>query len=73
MLKQAITDASLKEELTLSPTLKIQYRFKNDPMLYSCLMTFDQYKNFKELPTILECIVIGNDDSETSVMKCKMH
>ena len=65
-LKQAITDISLQEELTLSPTLKIQYRFKNDSMLYSCLMTFDQYKNFKELPTILECVVVSNDDSETS-------
>ena len=29
-------------------------------------MTFDQYKNFKGLPTILECVVVSNDDSETS-------
>ncbi|WP_299292144.1 response regulator [Nitrosopumilus sp.] len=65
-LKQAITDASLQKELTYSPTLKIQYRFRNDSMLYSCLMTFDQYKNFKELPTILECTVVSNADSEIS-------
>ena len=37
MLKQAITEASLQEELTHSPTLKIQYRFKNDSMLSSVI------------------------------------
>lgn len=66
-LKQAIADAENQQELSYSPTLKIQYRFKNDSMLYSCLMTFEQYKNFKELPTILECFVVANnDESKTS-------
>ena len=29
-------------------------------------MSFDQYKNFKEFPTILECTVVSSDDPETS-------
>lgn len=67
-LKQAITDTENQQELSYSPILKIQYRSKNDSMLYSCLMTFDQYKNFKEFSTILECVVVANDDeSKTSL------
>ncbi|MBT8243245.1 MAG: response regulator, partial [Nitrosopumilus sp.] len=34
-----------------------QYQFKNDVNIYSCTMTYLQYRNFKKLPIVLQCIV----------------
>lgn len=37
---------------------KIKYRFKDEAEYYSCIMTYEQYKNFQELPIVEECDVL---------------
>jgi len=36
---------------------EIQYRFRDDSNLYSCIVTYTQYRNFKKLPVIQECTI----------------
>ena len=50
------------EETTSTMPFKIQYVFKDDPKSYTCIMTNDQYKNFKELPVLQECKILKNDE-----------
>lgn len=40
----------------------------DDSKLYSCLLTYDQYKNFKNLPVIKECKILKN--SKDHVESC---
>ncbi|MBT8242250.1 MAG: response regulator [Nitrosopumilus sp.] len=55
-IHKIITDALLKE-YELPDSFDIQYQFKNDVNIYSCTMTYLQYRNFKKLPIVLQCIV----------------
>lgn len=56
-IKQTVTDVFLDEDSTSS--IKIQYMFKEDDAIYSCVVTYEQYKNLKILPIIQECKIIG--------------
>ncbi|EIJ65488.1 response regulator receiver domain protein [Candidatus Nitrosopumilus salaria BD31] len=64
-IKQAIGDSFLAEK-NEPMSFEIQYRFKEDPNLYSCIVTYEQYRNFKKLPIIYECNIaqIEQESSE---------
>lgn len=51
---------------------KIQYSFKEDPISYTCVLTYEQYKNFKELPVINECQIINNGEKNIEAYKQEM-
>ena len=55
----------LLNETNNSLPFKIEYSFKDDSQSYTCLLTFDQYKNFKNLPVIAECKILKNEESNT--------
>ena len=42
-------------------SFKIKYQFKDDGKSYSCVVTREQYENFKKLPSILECKIIKEE------------
>jgi two-component system chemotaxis response regulator CheY len=60
------------EETTSTMPFKIQYVFKDDPKSYTCVMTNDQYKNFKELPVLQECKILKNDEENIEAYKQEM-
>jgi len=51
---------------------KIQYSFNDDSKSYTCVMTHDQYKNFKELPVLKECKILKNDEQNIEAYKQEM-
>ena len=51
---------------------KIQYTFKEDSKSYTCILTYDQYKNFKELPIVKDCKIIKNNEENIEAYKNKM-
>jgi len=51
---------------------KINYKFKEDEKIYSCYVTHDQYKNFKELEIIEKCNVIKENKKEHQEYKEEM-
>ena len=51
---------------------KIQYTFKEDSKSYTCILTYEQYKNFKELPIIKDCKIIKNDAENIEDYKNEM-
>ena len=55
-IKQLVTDIFLIDP-TLPNSFEIQYKFKNDVNVYSCNVNYQQYRNFKLLPVIEECII----------------
>ena len=63
---------SIFEESNNSMPFKIQYVFKDDPKSYTCILTYDQYKNFKELPVLQECRIIKNDEKNVEAYKNEM-
>ena len=60
------------EETNTTMPFKIQYSFKDDLNSYTCVMTYDQYKNFKELPVIQECKILKNDEENIEAYKQEM-
>jgi CheY-like chemotaxis protein len=50
-------------ETNNSMPFKIQYSFKDDAKSYTCLLTYDQYKNFKNLPVIQECKILKSNEN----------
>lgn len=59
MIKTAIMEIL---SMDTSPSkLKIQYQFEKDNNIYSCFVTYDQYRNFNNLPIIQNCEIIGTD------------
>jgi two-component system chemotaxis response regulator CheY len=63
---------TILEETNTTMPFKIQYSFKNDPKLYTCVLTHDQYKNFKELPVLQECKILKNDEKNIEEYKQEM-
>ena len=63
------------EESHSTLPFKVHYTFKEDSKSYTCILTYDQYKNFKELPIINNCKIIKNDEKILNLtkMKCKKH
>jgi len=51
---------------------KIKYTFKEDPKSYTCVLTYDQYKNFKKLPIIQDCEIIKKDEKNIVAYKNEM-
>ena len=60
------------QETNAAMPFKIQYSFKDDPKSYTCVMTHDQYKNFKELPVLQECKILKNDEENIEAYKQEM-
>lgn len=58
----SLVEVILEESNNKMP-FKIHYSFKEDPTSYTCVLTYEQYKNFKELPVIKECKIIKNDEA----------
>ncbi|QLH03068.1 response regulator [Nitrosopumilus cobalaminigenes] len=66
-----LVESIFEESHNLMP-FKIQYVFKDDPKSYTCILTYDQYKNFKELPVLQECRIIKNDEKNVEAYKNEM-
>jgi len=52
-----LVDSFLVESNNLM-LVKIKYKFKEDEKFYTCILTYEQYKNFRELPIVKECKAI---------------
>lgn len=59
-IKQIISDVSLIGDDTQIP-FEIQYKFKEDSKIYSCFVTFEQYRNVKKLPIIDQVTILTID------------
>ena len=38
--------------------VKIRYKFKNDEKFYTCVVTYEQFQNFRDLPIVKECEIL---------------
>ena len=63
---------TILEETNTALPFKIQYVFKDDPKSYTCVLTYDQFKNFKELPILQECKILKNDEENVEAYKQEM-
>jgi CheY-like chemotaxis protein len=70
-IKQAIEDVFLVRN-DISMPFKIQYRFKDDSNLYSCIVTYQQYRNFKKLPVIQECNIAQTEQESSESHETKI-
>lgn len=59
-IKQIIEEAHLTFNVE-QKLIRIQYKFKNDNNLYSCVTTYEQYMNFRIIPIIQECKIVKNE------------
>ncbi len=59
-IKQIIGEAHLTFNVE-QKLIRIQYKFKNDNNLYSCVTTYEQYMNFRIIPIIQECKIVKNE------------
>ena len=39
---------------------KIKYKFTGDEKYYTCVLSVEQYKNFRELPMVEKCEILKN-------------
>jgi CheY-like chemotaxis protein len=44
------------------PAFKIKYKFQNDDNYYTCILSNEQYENFKKLPVLQECEILTKDE-----------
>ncbi len=44
---------------------KIQYKFEDDPKIHYCVVTYEQYQNFCELPVIQDCKIVKENQTNT--------
>lgn len=40
---------------------KIKYKFQEDDEYYTCILTYNQFQNFKELPLVKECEIVKEE------------
>ena len=52
--------------------LKVLYRFLGEEDHYTCQLTYDQYKNFKNLPIIRKCVIVKRNQTELEYYKEEM-
>jgi len=64
LIKQVMTDVFLKGDDSIEP-FEIQYKFKETDTVYSCIVTYQQYRNLKNLPIIQECNIITPNQKPT--------
>jgi DNA-binding NtrC family response regulator len=62
----------LIRETNNSMPFKIKYSFNDDDKSYTCLLTYDQYQNFKNLPVIKECKILKNSKENVESYKEEM-
>ena len=48
---------------------KIKYRFKDEKKHYTCTVTYNQYKNFQELPLIAECEIVKQNQKNVEAYR----
>lgn len=66
-----LTEIILEESNSVMP-FKIQYTFKDNSISYTCVLTYEQYKNFKKLPVVQECKIVKNDEANIESYKQEM-
>jgi len=71
MIKNVIRDVCLIEN-NLPTTLQIQYKFKEEKETYSCMTTYEQYRNLKKLPIIDICEIKCDGDRSTETYEKEM-
>jgi len=52
--------------------VKIRYKFKEDKKYYTCIVTYGQFQDFKELPIVKECEIIKNEQKDFDEIKNEM-
>ena len=52
--------------------VKIRYKFKEDKKYYTCVVTYVQFQNFRDLPIVAECKVIKEEQKDFDEIKNKM-
>jgi len=52
--------------------LKVLYKFLGDEDRHTCQLTYEQYKNFKKLPIMRECIIVKRNQDELEGYKEEM-
>ncbi len=67
-LKQTITDVSVTDNVE-SGIFQIKYKFKSDYNYYVCRVNYEQYRNFKKLPIIEECVILNNDTNNNDKLQ----
>jgi len=67
----SLVQTILQETNTTMP-FKIKYSFNDDSKSYTCVMTHDQYKNFKALPILQEYKILKNDEENIEAYKQEM-
>jgi hypothetical protein len=51
---------------------KIRYKLTDDEKFRTCTVTYDQFQDFSELPTVTECEVIHESQEHFDDIKTKM-
>jgi len=64
-IRKTIADTMSNEIISDTP-FEIQYQFKNDVTVYSCNVTYQQYRNFKKLSVISDCVVVNAKKTQKS-------
>ena len=70
-VQQKITNVLLAGGYASTP-FEIQYKFKEDSKFYSCIVTYEQYRNFKQLPIIEECEIVSNNQENIESYQTEM-
>jgi two-component system chemotaxis response regulator CheY len=52
--------------------LKVLYRFLGVEDHHTCQLTYEQYKNFRNLPIIRECVIVKRNQEELEGYKEEM-
>ncbi|HEY5736103.1 MAG TPA: response regulator [Nitrosopumilus sp.] len=60
------------EETNNTNPFRIEYSFNDDSKSYACLITLEQYKNFKKLPVIAECKITKNEEKNMKLHEDEM-
>jgi hypothetical protein len=53
-------------------TLKVLYKFLGEEDRHTCQLTYEQYKNFRKLPIIRECMIVKRNQEELEDYKEEM-
>ncbi|MCV0429992.1 response regulator [Nitrosopumilus sp.] len=64
-IKQLLIDIFLMD-FSIPSSFEIQYKFKNDVTVYSCNVNYSQYRNFKKLPVVEDCVVTSEKNIPAS-------
>ena len=51
---------------------KVLYRFLGENSHHTCLLTYEQYKGFRKIPAIRECVIVKRNQEELEKYKEEM-